>query len=209
MTNIIIILSIIFITLLLNGVIDYILFKVNKEEKSLLENIKNKKVVISYCSIVMIEIILWIIMGNGNRFYLYYAVILVLYKIAIIDYKTKYIDNTLLVLFILITIVSVALNNSSTVIGALITGVITFILLALFSKVTKGAFGMGDAYVISLLSIIFGYQGIMNIMIAASILIFFVSAFLLMKSRANKNKELPFTPYIFVSLILMLIINNI
>lgn len=49
----------------------------------------------------------------------------------------------------------------------------------------------------------------MAILIAGSALVFCVSIVLIIKSRSNSKKELAFTPYLFLSLLLILIINNI
>ena len=148
-------------------------------------------------------------MGKGYIFYLYYFVVLIFYRIMLIDYETKYINNKLFVLMALVAFASLAIDNNVSIIESIITGVVSYVLFALFSKATRGALGMGDANIFGLLGVIFGYQGIMGILMVSCVLIFIVSAFLLIKSTANKNKELPFTPYIFASLILMLIINNI
>lgn len=54
---------------------------------------------------------------------------------------------------------SLAIDNGVGILESLATGVITFLLLWGFSKVTRGAFGMGDAKVLGALGIIFGLRG--------------------------------------------------
>lgn len=209
MNSIIGVIAIIAVTILLNIILDYFILDRNKENLSLKNIIKNKKNIIIYLIISILETILLIIMGAGPIFYVYYFVVLIFYRIMLIDYNTKYIDNKLFILMALVAFSSLAIDNGVTIIESVITGGVAYILFALFSKATKGALGMGDANIFGLLGVIFGYQGIMGILMVACILIFIVSTFLLIKSRANKNKELPFTPYIFTSLILMIIVNNI
>lgn len=209
MNSIIGVIAIAIITILLNIILDYFILARDKENLSLNSIIKNKKNIIIYLIIAILETILLIIMGAGPIFYLYYFVVLIFYRMMLIDYDTKYIDNRLFILMALVAFSSLAIDNGVTIMESLITGGVAYILFALFSKATKGALGMGDANLFGMLGVIFGYQGIMGILMVACILIFIVSAFLLIKSRVNKNKELPFTPYIFTALILMLIVNNI
>lgn len=211
MNSIIGVIAIIAVTILLNIILDYFILDRDNDKgnSDLISIIKNKKKIIIYLVIAILETILLIIMGAGPIFYLYYFVVLIFYRIMLIDYKTKYINNKLFILMILIAFASLAIDNGVSIKESVITGGVSYILFALFSKATKGALGMGDANIFGLLGVIFGYQGIMGILMVSCILIFIVSAFLLIKSRANKNKELPFTPYIFASLILMLIVNNI
>lgn len=203
-------LILIIMTLLINIVIDY--FVLRKGE-SLFEYIKSsakdKKTLLIYGFIILIEIILFALMGMDIMFYMYYFVILILYRIILIDYKTTYIDNKLLIIFSVISVLSLVVDNGVSLVGRILTGILSYVLLAIVSKVTHGALGMGDAKLLGLLGLILGFDGLLSVLLVSSIVVFLVSIVLIIKSRANKNKELPFTPYIFASLILMLIVNNI
>ena len=203
-------LILIIMTLLINIVIDY--FVLRKGE-SLFEYIKSsakeKKTLLIYGFIILIEIILFTLMGMDIMFYMYYFVILILYRIILIDYKTTYIDNKLLIIFAVISILSLVVDNGVSLVGRILTGILSYVLLAIVSKVTDGALGMGDAKILGLLGLILGFDGLLSVLLVSSIVVFLISVVLIIKSRANKNKELPFTPYIFASLILMLIVNNI
>ena len=199
-------------TLILNIIIDY--FVLNNDKKENLSHFiksitKEKKTLLIYILIEIIEIILFILMGNNIIFYMYYFIVLIFYRIMLIDCKTTYIDNKLLIIFAVISFLSLAVDNGVSILGSVLVGVTSYAILAITSKITHGALGMGDAKVVGLLGVVVGFEGLISILLIASIVVFLVSVVLLIKSRANKNKELPFTPYIFAALILMLIVNNI
>ena len=190
--------------------IDYIIRdKDNKFIKKKKEFYKSKEIIFTNLFSIVMEISLFILIGQGNFFYMCYAMTLIFFRIAIIDYKTKYIDNKLLIMFLVISIVSLVINNNGSFLNCLLTGVGAYLIFSLMSKLTNEAIGKGDAKIFGVLGLIFGFNGLLSILFGASMIVFCVSIFLLIKSRENKNKELPFTPYIFASLILMLIVNNI
>lgn len=196
--------------ILFNIIIDYFILKESDDLFIFVKNIpKNKKKIFTYIVSVIIQCSLFIVMGSNPLAYLYYILILIFYRIAIIDYKTKYIDNGLLILLMLVGVLSLAINSSMIIIQRIVTGIVVYVCLAILSKLTNEALGMGDAKILGILGIIFGFQGVTSILLVSSILAFFVSIYLLIKSRENRKKELPFTPYIYISILFMLIINNI
>lgn len=203
-------LAIIVMTLLLNIIIDYYILNVDNDLISFVKGLhKNKKYILTYGVSVIIQTIMFILMGANTVFYISYFTSLIFYRISIIDYYTKYVDNKLLVLLAITSVISLGVDNNLHMIEGILTGIAAYTILAIFSKITRESFGMGDAKVLGLLGVIYGFQGLMSILLVSSVIVFFVSAFLLFKSKDNKNKELPFTPYIYVGLIFMIIISNI
>lgn len=197
-------------TLLLNIIIDYFILKNENDILGFIRKIpKEKNNLLVYIFSILIQMTIFIVMGINPTFYLFYFVSLIFYRIAIIDYHTKYVDNKLLALLAIISVISLGVNNNVHMIEGILTGLATYIILAVFSKITRESFGMGDAKVLGLLGVIYGFQGLMSILLVSSAIVFFVSVFLLFKSKDNKNRELPFTPYIYASLIFMIIISNI
>lgn len=198
------------LALVLNIIIDYFILKVDKDLIQFTKGLhKNKKYLLIYIVSIVIQTAIFIFMGLSHVFYLCYIVSLIFYRIAVIDYETLYVDNKLLILFIMIAFCSLAIDNNVSIIGSILTGIATYIILALISKISNEALGMGDVKVLALLGIIFGFQGLMSILMVSSIIVFFVSLFLLIKSKKNRNKELPFTPYIYAGLVFMIIASNI
>lgn len=198
------------LTIVLNIIIDYFILREENDLFTFIKKIpKTKSKLYMYIVSVIIQVALISLLGVNLVGYLYYLVTLIFYRIAIIDYKTKYIDNKLFILLVIISFLSLGIDHGVPIIEGALTGVVTFLLLWLFSKVTQGAFGMGDAKVLGALGVVFGLQGLMAILIVGSVLVFCISIVLIIKSRANSKKELAFTPYLFFSLLLILILNNI
>lgn len=156
-----------------------------------------------------IELILGLIVGFNTFFVYYYFVIFILYKICEVDIKTKTIDKKLFIILIILAAMSSFISNTSVISDKVLTCVISLILFVLLSKVTRNGFGMGDAKVIAVLGFILGLQGLMAVLIIASILVFIVGIVMIIKSFSNRKKDLPFTPFILFSVILLLIANNI
>lgn len=156
-----------------------------------------------------IELILGLIVGFNTFFVFYYFVIFILYKICEIDIKTKTIDNKLFIILIILAAMSTFISNTSVISDKILTCVTSLILFVLLSKVTRNGFGMGDAKVIGVLGFILGLQGLMAVLIISSILVFIVGIIMIIKSFSNRKKDLPFTPFMLFSVILLLIANNI
>lgn len=156
-----------------------------------------------------IELILGLIVGFNTFFIFYYFVIFILYKICEVDIKTKTIDNKLFIILIILAAMSTFISNTSIISDKILTCVISLILFVLLSKATRNGFGMGDAKVIGVLGFILGLQGLMAVLIISSILVFIVGIVMVIKSFSNRKKDLPFTPFILFSVILLLIANNI
>lgn len=200
----------ILLTILLNIIIDYYILKEHNDLIEFIKNIhKNKKIRNTYIVSVLIQTTIFILMGLSPIFYINYFVSLIFYRIAIIDYETKYVDNKLLLMLLLVSIVSLAVNNNLHMLEGIMTGIASYLVLAIFSKITREAFGMGDAKVLGLLGVIYGFMGLMSILFISSIVVFFVSLYLLIKSKENKNKELPFTPYIYIGIVYMIVTSNL
>lgn len=156
-----------------------------------------------------IELILGLIVGFNTFFVFYYFVIFILYKICEIDIKTKTIDNKLFIILIILAAMSTFISNTSVISDKILTCVTSLILFVLLSKVTRNGFGMGDAKVIGVLGFILGLQGLMAVLIISSIVVFIVGIIMIIKSFSNRKKDLPFTPFMLFSVILLLIANNI
>ena len=155
------------LTILLNIIVDYFILGEGSDLFTSINDIfKTKDRLFVHISSVIIQLALISVLGVNLVGGLYYLVTLIFYRITIIDYKTKYIDNKLFVLLLIVSFMSLAIDNGVGILESLATGVITFLLLWGFSKVTRGAFGMGDAKVLGALGIIFGLRGLLAILIA-------------------------------------------
>lgn len=204
--QIVYLIGVVVFTIILNSFIErYILKNTDDLIIYIKESYKNKSLIL----ISIIELILALVLGINMFFAYYYFVVYILYKICEVDLKTKLIDGRLFIILIVLAVASVLVDNNGIISDKVIAFAITLILFVILSKVTKNGFGMGDAKVIAVLGFIFGVQGVMAILIIASALVFLVSIFMIIKSFSNKKKDIPFTPFLFLAVIVLLIVNNI
>ena len=196
------------LTIILNILVDGLLLKKDTFTSFIKSFWKDKKYILIYSMTTIVELILLYYMGIDKLYYLYYFVIFFMMRIAIIDYETKYIENKVLIFLAITSVVSMAFYNNIKISDALITGAVTFVVLFVLSKITRGSIGAGDSYVLGLLGAICGYEGLLAVLALAGVLVFVVSLVLIIKSRSNKNKQLAFTPFITAALFAVLIINN-
>lgn len=122
--------------------------------------------------------------------------IILLGLLALIDFIKKEIH-----IFILLPVITVWLSISIWNNEIKMQAILAAILLIGLSIVTKQAFGMADAIVLSLIALENGIFNMLIIFFTANIifLIFAVIKF----GFKQKNREIPFIPFIFISFILL------
>ncbi len=122
--------------------------------------------------------------------------IILLGLLALIDFIKKEIH-----IFILLPVITVWLSISIWNNESKMQAILAAILLIGLSIVTKQAFGMADAIVLSLIALENGIFNMLIIFFTANIifLIFAVIKF----GFKQKNREIPFIPFIFISFILL------
>ncbi|WP_297437381.1 A24 family peptidase [uncultured Clostridium sp.] len=148
-------------------------------------------------------------MDNIYIIILYTGILAIMYYLAIIDYKTKYVDNKLFVGLSVFAVASLFIENNVYRSDAMITAIITLGVLAIVSKISKGALGMGDTMILSALGMIYGVRGLTTILMGAGVCVFVFAIFLLIKNYSgNKKKEIPFVPYLFFSLATLIVVGN-
>lgn len=165
-----------------------------------------KDILVLLIAIILI-IFLYKVYGFTEIFIAYSFLVVLLIIIAIIDIKEKIIPNKIIILGMIIGTIFLFINKEisilSRVFGALISGGI----FAGISVLTRGALGMGDAKLASMIGLFVGLWDIMATMFLASIASGIVGIFLIIKDRNNKNKTIPFAPFILLGLILTMFSN--
>ena len=76
------------------------------------------------------------------------------------------------------------------------------LLAALYSVLTRGALGMGDAVVIAVVGIPYGTERLFTLLLIAFVSCGLTSAVLLAAKRKSKNDSLPFLPFLFIGAVL-------
>lgn len=198
------------ITLISSIIIDTILLEDKKSVKIVINKLRNeKKYLFSFILIMLIEGAITGIMEFSSNYILLSLMLFVLYKIVIIDIKDKVINIKLFILLSIISALSLVVDNGVNLMNALLTGGLLFIAFWGISKLTKESIGMGDAMIIGVLGVIFGFQAIAGILLISSLLSSLMSVFYLIKSLKNKHKAMAFTPFIYISILILLFANNI
>ncbi|MCR6515228.1 A24 family peptidase [Clostridium sp. LY3-2] len=193
------------ITVLISVLIDSIILKEYKIKERIMDLKNNKIFVMENCIIIFISIGLYSLLKNTREFYLYYFMILILYKVSVIDIKTKLVNRKLLLLLVIVSlwfpfVMGINIMNS------LITSIVSFFVLFGVSKATKGGFGMGDAKIIGILGFALGYEGLLGVLLVSSFAVFLFSIGLLIKSR--RNRTIPFVPFLLLALVTLIYLNN-
>ncbi len=86
-------------------------------------------------------------------------------------------------------------------VGGLCVGIV----LLIISKVSKGAVGEGDGYLLMITGLLLGLWGNLQLLMGALLLAAIFSSVLLIMNQADKKKELPFVPFLFISYMGMLL----
>ena len=116
-------------------------------------------------------------------------------SLAVIDFKKKEIH-----ILILLPVIAVWLGISIWNNNVDFFGIISAVFLVSVSLVTRQAFGMADAIVLSLIGI---ENGVMYMLIIFFVSDLFFLAFAALKfGLKQRHKELPFIPFIFTAFIL-------
>ncbi|SHK19275.1 Type IV leader peptidase family protein [Clostridium cavendishii DSM 21758] len=173
------------------------------EEKKLnLSKLKDPKQYIGGGILLILELVNAYYISEFNSFIFAYLMTIILFYISVEDIKTKEVSNKAVIAMFIVAIPSIYFINRDIVLKVLIGFLVISLVLFGISKLTKGALGMGDVKVISALTLYLGFEGSMIIVFLASFLVAIIGIFFLIKSFSNKNKEIPFIPFILIAMII-------
>ncbi len=137
-----------------------------------------------------------------------YAVLSVLLiTIAWIDIKTKKIPNALVIIGVILGLISMFINKDITIYSSILGAVIISGILIVLSLITKGAIGMGDAKVFFFIGLFLGLPASISVFIFSILISGIISALLLIFRVVNRKTAIPFAPFIFISTLLIIIMN--
>lgn len=136
------------------------------------------------------------------------VVFFLLTTIGAIDYKEKIIPNQLIVVGLIIGIVTILLKIFVlhiptkdaillAVVGALFFGVV----MGIVSLLVKTALGMGDVKLLFVLGFVYGLSDAYLILLLSIILMAFFSIVLLILKKADKNTAIPMAPFIVIGFV--------
>lgn len=168
----------------------------------------NKKVLYIPLIIIIGLNIYSMILFKGMSIYfsvMYLAAEFILMILSFWDIKEKEIPVIYIYCLLLCCGIMMLINPYCNIINNIITGVIITGVLALFYRLKKESVGLGDIEVIAALSFSFGYPHIFNILFAALFIAMIFGMILLIIKRAKLKAEIPFIPFLCLSVILNVI----
>jgi prepilin signal peptidase PulO-like enzyme (type II secretory pathway) len=126
--------------------------------------------------------------------------------ISAIDIKNRIINTRALMILGLGGIAAIVFNKELGIVNGIAAMLVVFILLWMVSYCTKGSIGMGDAKLCAVLALYLGVENSLYMLALSIISCGVAAAFLIISSKANKNRSLPFAPFVAVSTLAVLIL---
>lgn len=127
--------------------------------------------------------------------------------ISVADYKYKQIPNLLIAIGIISGGGLLILYGDPQVIWHIISAIIMGGFFALISVITKGALGMGDAKLISLVGLYLGMIGALAVIFVAIFLAGLLGLIILTFKIKDRKSTMPFAPFIFASIVVYIIMS--
>jgi leader peptidase (prepilin peptidase)/N-methyltransferase len=143
---------------------------------------------------------LYYIYGFTNYFISLEITTWFLLLISIYDIKYKQVPMDVVMLTVLLGVVLLYFNPNVTLIESLV-GVGIGGVLVLVSYFTKGAIGMGDAFVIGTIGILLGYKIALAVLLYTLVLCGLIGIFLMTFKKANRKTKIPMVPFMFIALL--------
>lgn len=135
--------------------------------------------------------------------------LIVLQSAAIVDLKTHTIPNILSIILIVSRFIFLPFEYiyqkgvfKTLIISSLIGAIVTFIVLYVIHKVTKGGFGMGDVKLLSSLGLMVGISSTLTTILFGMIVAAVVGILMILLKRKTRKDTIPFGPFIFVGFII-------
>lgn len=142
-------------------------------------------------------------------------IVSMLWPIAFIDSRTKRIPNDILKimlvgrLFFLIPEFIMIGDIPHRLLSMLIATVAVFLACVLCCLLIKGAIGMGDVKLFSIMALYLGLEGIWSAIFCSLIVSFFIAVFSLVTNRVKRKDNIPFAPAILIGTYLSVFLTGI
>lgn len=167
------------------------------------------KPIIIYLTIIVLNISLSIFAYKELSYLPYFISSLILINllliIAVIDYKTKSIPDCFLLIMLVMGLVTIFFIPQVEFYNPLITAVFLGLIMFLINKKSKNALGMGDVKLLGILALFFGFQKVIEIIFLSLVMGLIFGLFVMIKNKQNLKTELPFIPFVFLSVLISLL----
>jgi prepilin signal peptidase PulO-like enzyme (type II secretory pathway) len=142
------------------------------------------------------------------------AVALIGLSVAMVTDYTKYVVPNILLIGMLVIGIIISVpelillsdDRKTIIVGSLLGIGVSFIVLALISLITKGGLGMGDVKLISTVGFLSGLYAVVGVLIVSLLLITVVALVLIALKKKNIKDKMPFAPFTFWGLVVVLVI---
>jgi len=132
-----------------------------------------------------------------------FLIAMLLLAIAVIDFKTMTIPDSLLVVLAVIALLNIIFIHNITITERLI-GLVCVSIPMLLLEITLGAFGMGDIKLMAVAGFLLGWQNTLLAMFIGIILAGIVGIRILIVKK-GKEKKMPFGPYLSIGILTALL----
>lgn len=143
------------------------------------------------------------------------TLVLIIYPIAIIDYKKHIVPNIILLFAVALRGVYYIVEffqDRSELLSTLINDALGAITVMLFfivcALIFKSSIGMGDIKLFGVMGLYQGMRGVYTSIMFGLIVAFIVSIFLLVLKKRGRKDSMPFVPSIFIGLLLSAILSG-
>lgn len=135
-------------------------------------------------------------MHYSIRLLSYFTVIAMLAAAAIIDISTRRIPDRLVLAGAAAGMFFLLFDTYRGLLNGLMGGITAGLVLLVVHNITKDGLGLGDVKLFGCTGIYLGLEGAVSAMVTAAVLSGLYSLILICINRDNKNREIPFAPFI-------------
>lgn len=175
-----------------------------------LDNIKEKMkkpytwiFFVSMLTIAMLTMFYYEQSGNSLSFC---VTLIFLFICVYVDVESCVISNKLILFFFLASLLVIPFNPSVSWREAAIGFIGTAVIFATISFISKGALGMGDAKLMSVVGLILGWKMFLTVVLIAIVASVLTGVFLLMVKRKKRDYQIPFSPFILTGVIVCILL---
>lgn len=147
---------------------------------------------------------MWFVLFSNSQIIVYSLMLVIMFGVAYIDYKTKIVDPILLLVILTIGLIFCFLRNDVVFYNPIITAIIFFGIFYLIRKIKKSDMGMGDLKLLSANALIYGFPNIMGVIFYSLIVSLIFGVITIIFKKKNLKYELPFAPFVLIGNVLMI-----
>jgi len=129
--------------------------------------------------------------------------LMILYVIGVIDYRTMYINDSMLLFCLLIVILCIPFSNLS-VIERLLGVLGASLPLYLINLIIKDSFGGGDIKFLAVTGFMLGLKNIIVVLILAIILAGIYAGSMMLMRQKNGNDYIAFGPFLCIAIVMII-----